>query len=43
LSIGASWTALTQAQRQQLAESFGRYISAIYTDRLPAMPDSGWR
>ena len=34
LSIGASWAGLSEAQRQQLTESFGRYISAIYADRF---------
>jgi phospholipid transport system substrate-binding protein len=34
LSVGASWTALTEVQRQQVTESFGRYISAIYADRF---------
>jgi phospholipid transport system substrate-binding protein len=34
LSVGPSWAALTEAQRQQLTESFGRYISAIYADRF---------
>ena len=34
LSVGASWAPLTDAQRQQVTESFGRYISAIYADRF---------
>ena len=34
LSVGASWTGLSEAQRQQLTDSFGRYISAIYADRF---------
>ena len=34
LSVGASWTRLSEAQRQQLTDSFGRYISAIYADRF---------
>ena len=34
LSVGASWTGLSEPQRQQLTESFGRYISAIYADRF---------
>jgi phospholipid transport system substrate-binding protein len=34
LSVGPSWAALTEAQRQQMTESFGRYISAIYLDRF---------
>jgi phospholipid transport system substrate-binding protein len=34
LSVGPSWVSLTEAQRQQVTESFGRYISAIYADRF---------
>ena len=35
LSVGAaSWASLSEAQRQQLTEGFGRYISAIYADRF---------
>jgi phospholipid transport system substrate-binding protein len=35
LSVGASsWASLSEAQRQQLTDSFGRYISAIYADRF---------
>jgi phospholipid transport system substrate-binding protein len=34
LSVGSSWASLTEAQRQQMTESFGRYISAIYADRF---------
>src|SRR5713226_8094438 len=34
LSVGLSWATLTEAQRQQVTESFGRYISAIYADRF---------
>jgi phospholipid transport system substrate-binding protein len=34
LSIGPTWAGLTEAQRQQASESFGRYISAIYADRF---------
>ena len=34
LSVGPSWANLTEAQRQQVTESFGRYISAIYADRF---------
>ena len=30
----ASWAGLSEAQRQQVTESFGRYISAIYADRF---------
>jgi phospholipid transport system substrate-binding protein len=31
LSVGPTWASLTEAQRQQSSESFGRYISAIYS------------
>ena len=34
LAVGMSWASLTEAQRQQVTESFGRYISAIYADRF---------
>ena len=34
LSIGPSWAGLSEAQRQQMTESFGRYLSAIYADRF---------
>ena len=34
LSVGPSWTGLSEAQRQEVIESYGRYISAIYTDRF---------
>jgi phospholipid transport system substrate-binding protein len=34
LAIGLSWAGLTERQRQQVTESFGRYISAIYADRF---------
>ena len=34
LSVGPSWASLDEAQRQQVTESFGRYISAIYADRF---------
>jgi len=34
LSVGPSWASLTEAQRQQVSESFGRCISAIYADRF---------
>jgi phospholipid transport system substrate-binding protein len=34
LSVGPSWASITQAQRQQMTESFGRYLSAIYADRF---------
>jgi phospholipid transport system substrate-binding protein len=34
LSIGSTWAGLNESQRQQIIESFGRYISAIYADRF---------
>jgi phospholipid transport system substrate-binding protein len=34
LSVGPSWASLTEGQRQQVAESFARYIAAIYADRF---------
>ena len=34
LSVGPSWASLTEGQRQQTTESYGRYISAIYADRF---------
>jgi phospholipid transport system substrate-binding protein len=34
LSVGSSWATLTEAQRQQVTESLGRYISAIYADHF---------
>ena len=34
LSVGPSWSSLTDGQRQQMTESYGRYISAIYADRF---------
>ncbi len=34
LSVGRSWATMSEAQRQQVIESFGRYISAIYADRF---------
>src|SRR5690349_20059871 len=34
LSVGSTWAGLSEAQRQQLTDSFGRYISAIYADRF---------
>jgi phospholipid transport system substrate-binding protein len=34
LSVGSSWATLSEAQRQQVVDSFGRYISAIYADRF---------
>src|SRR5215831_1692638 len=34
LSVGSPWASLTETQRQQMTESYGRYISAIYADRF---------
>jgi phospholipid transport system substrate-binding protein len=34
LSVGPLWTGLSEAQRQEVSESYGRYISAIYADRF---------
>src|SRR5690348_5904149 len=34
LSVGPSWASLSEVQRRQVIESFGRYISAIYADRF---------
>ena len=34
LSVGSSWNGLSEAQRQEVTESYGRYISAIYADRF---------
>ena len=34
LSVGPTWASLTEAQRQEVTESFGRYMSAIYADRF---------
>jgi phospholipid transport system substrate-binding protein len=34
LSVGPSWAGLTEAQHQQMTESYGRYISALYADRF---------
>jgi phospholipid transport system substrate-binding protein len=34
LSIGSSWTSLSDVQHQQVTDSLGRYISAIYADRF---------
>jgi phospholipid transport system substrate-binding protein len=34
LSVGPSWATMSESQRQQVTDSFGRYISAIYADRF---------
>ena len=34
LAVGPSWASLSEVQRRQMIETFGRYISAIYADRF---------
>jgi phospholipid transport system substrate-binding protein len=34
LSVGPTWAGMNEAQRQQIVESFGRYIAATYADRF---------
>ena len=34
LSVGPTWAGLSPAQQQQVTDSYGRYISAIYADRF---------
>jgi phospholipid transport system substrate-binding protein len=34
LSVGPSWASLTEAHRQQVTESLGRYVSAVYADHF---------
>jgi phospholipid transport system substrate-binding protein len=34
LSVGPSWAKMSDPQRQQVIDGFGRYISAIYADRF---------
>ena len=34
LSVGPAWASLAEAQRQQVTESFARYMSALYADRF---------
>jgi len=34
LSVGPSWATMSETQRQQVIDGFGRYISAIYADRF---------
>jgi phospholipid transport system substrate-binding protein len=34
LSVGPSWAALNEAQRQQMTECFGCYLSAVHADRF---------
>src|SRR5215472_9426534 len=41
LSLGRSWPGLSDAQRQQMTESYGRYVSAIYADRFDSYAGPG--
>ena len=34
LSVGPSWATMSESQRQQVIDGFGRYISAIYAERF---------
>jgi phospholipid transport system substrate-binding protein len=34
MSVGPTWSSLAEGQRQQVTESFTRYLSAIYADRF---------
>lgn len=34
LAFGSGWAKLTPAQQQQVTESYGRYMSAVYADRF---------
>jgi phospholipid transport system substrate-binding protein len=34
LSVGPAWAGLSEMQRGEVTDSFGRYISAIYADRF---------
>lgn len=34
LSVGPAWASLTPGQQQQVTDSYGRYVSAIYADRF---------
>jgi phospholipid transport system substrate-binding protein len=34
LSVGPTWAGISEMQRQQVIEGFGRYISATYADRF---------
>ena len=34
LSVGSSWARISETQRQQVVEGFGRYIAAIYAERF---------
>ena len=43
LSLGRSWPSLSDAQRQQMIESYGRYVSAIYADHFDSYAGPGER
>ena len=34
LAFGPGWSSLTPQQQQQVADSYGRYLSAVYADRF---------
>jgi phospholipid transport system substrate-binding protein len=34
LAVGPAWAGLSDGQRQQVSEAFGRYISAVYAERF---------
>jgi phospholipid transport system substrate-binding protein len=34
LAVGSVWSRLTDLQRQQVTQAFGRYVAAIYADRF---------
>jgi phospholipid transport system substrate-binding protein len=34
LAVGPSWTTLSPAQRQQVTDAFGHYVTATYADRF---------
>ena len=34
LAVGPVWSSLTDLQRQQVTQAFGRYVAAIYADRF---------
>jgi phospholipid transport system substrate-binding protein len=34
LSVGPVWATLSEAQKQQVTDSYGRYISAVYAERF---------
>ena len=43
LSAGPSWATLTDAQRQQMAETVGCYIAAQCSDRFDSCSGQNWR